>query len=112
MVVMTIRTVGMAVGDFIGSGSANGFHSHFKIEVLAGEFVVSIQVNIIALHGGHGDNRRAMRGFRVKFHARHDLINPLEQVTRHDLHHAVFAQAVALFWRNAYGKVIAHGFAQ
>ena len=71
---MTTRTMYMAVCQFFVCGSAYPDNVHIEVQCLASERVVGIHRDVFRIHRGHRDGVLSVFCFRMEAHSGLDLI--------------------------------------
>ena len=87
--------------------STNGDNLNSKVQVLASQFVISIDYSLVAIDGLDSDRHRTSRGIGIELHTGLNLINTLEHAYRNFLGHTFVVLTITFGRNDFYIKLVA-----
>src|SRR4051812_27289983 len=90
----------VTVGELFGSRVADVDDLDVEVERRAGERVIGVDGDVVALHVDDGDDGRAVLSLRLELHAGANVLNPGEGAARHLLNQPLVFLSIRGFGRD------------
>ena len=107
---MPARAMNMSMGKLFFCSVAHVTNSNIEMQGFPGEWMVTVDLDLLVFHGYHGKDLCARFCLRLELHAGFYFIHSLEEVFVYILNEGIVPESVTLFRRYRHLYVFAGAF--